>query len=228
MDVAREYATLHHEHTPCLVLAERQMSGRGRLGRKWDATVSGFAGTFVFFSKCEMSALQGYSLVVGCAVARALEKFHVPTHLKWPNDILLANGRKAGGILIEILKIEGKVCVLTGIGLNIISPSSNFSESGALFGDSHEKVPTVCELTVPIVQELLLSWNVFEREGFRGFRDEWLSRAAGIGKELLIESGKRRIRGLFTGVDENGNLTLERDGKLEVFPGAQIVKGDQQ
>ena len=87
-----------------LCLAEYQTAGRGRRGRQW---LSPFAGQLIFsfyWTIDPKKVLDGLSLVIGLAIAEALN-----VKVKWPNDILLS-GRKLGGILVEI--INHKNCLL--------------------------------------------------------------------------------------------------------------------
>ncbi|MCB0336496.1 MAG: biotin--[acetyl-CoA-carboxylase] ligase, partial [Bdellovibrionales bacterium] len=86
---------------PGLIVAERQTSGRGRQGRIWNETVSALYMTLVFCLPDKPLDLSGYSLVAGCALQAVLERRGALTLLKWPNDILDAQGKKLGGILIE-------------------------------------------------------------------------------------------------------------------------------
>lgn len=78
---------------PFLVLAERQVSGRGRRGRKW---VSPFAENLYYSLVLRidggMRQLEGLSLVVGLAVLQVLRNFGVSSAgLKWPNDVLVGS-----------------------------------------------------------------------------------------------------------------------------------------
>ncbi len=106
---------------PFLVLAERQISGRGRRGRKW---VSPFAENLYYSLVLRidggMRQLEGLSLVVGLAVMHALRKLGVAgAGLKWPNDVLVGN-KKIAGILLELVGDPADVChVVLGIGINV-------------------------------------------------------------------------------------------------------------
>src|SRR4051812_7580052 len=84
-------------------LAETQAGGRGRRGRTW-LTPKGksLAMSLGIDFAIPVSDLSPLSLVVGVAVADAIQELGIDTlSLKWPNDVLLA-GKKAGGILIEL------------------------------------------------------------------------------------------------------------------------------
>lgn len=126
-DRARRLAT---EGAPAgtLVLAERQLAGRGRVGRAWDSP----PGLGLWFSlvlrPVHLPHPGALPLLVGLAVAEALDPFVRPAAvaLKWPND-LLSGGRKLGGILCEAAWERGKPSFLiAGIGLNLLHAPGDF------------------------------------------------------------------------------------------------------
>jgi biotin-[acetyl-CoA-carboxylase] ligase BirA-like protein len=114
---------------PCLLVAEEQTAGRGRLGRGW---VSAPGRSLTFSLALPMATLQwgGLSLAVGVALADALDPLAASPAatclaLKWPNDLWLrdaaapAGGRKLGGILIETVAVGTQRMVVVGVGLNV-------------------------------------------------------------------------------------------------------------
>lgn len=130
-DSATAHAPWHPPHgrratdlQPCLLVAEHQTQGRGRLGREWQAS-PGLSLTFsLALPYAPAAGWSGLSLAVGLALAEALEpQATVPRlRLKWPNDLWLADGgnsdaldapgsstappgRKLGGILLETLPL---------------------------------------------------------------------------------------------------------------------------
>lgn len=99
-DVARELPV------GSVVVADHQTAGRGRFDRRWEAPAgSALLVSFVL----EPNPL--LSLVAGVAAAEACGP---EVRLKWPNDLLL-DGRKLGGILVEVTRGKA-VC---GIGVNL-------------------------------------------------------------------------------------------------------------
>ena len=62
---------------PCLLVAEHQTAGRGRLGRSWKS-VPGASLTFSLALPLRMADWSGLSLAVGVAIADALEPDAVP------------------------------------------------------------------------------------------------------------------------------------------------------
>ena len=91
---------------PCLLVAEHQSAGRGRLGRVWQSA-PGSSLTFSLGLRLAPADWSGLSLAVGLALAEALEPDDLTPKrvaLKWPNDLLLRDDRgprKACGILVE-------------------------------------------------------------------------------------------------------------------------------
>jgi biotin-[acetyl-CoA-carboxylase] ligase BirA-like protein len=101
-----------------VVIANEQTAGRGRRGRSWFASRGDSLTFSLLWRFAPGTAPAGLSLAVGLAVAQALEKVGAGgTALKWPNDIL-KDGRKLGGILVELLPGAPHAAVI-GIGINL-------------------------------------------------------------------------------------------------------------
>ena len=99
-----------------VAVAEHQTAGRGRSGRSWDDAPS----TALLFSvllrpAVTAAAVPQLSLVVGLAVAEAIERESgVGALVKWPNDVLI-DGSKVAGILLEASGGD----VICGVGINV-------------------------------------------------------------------------------------------------------------
>ncbi|HKU44239.1 MAG TPA: biotin--[acetyl-CoA-carboxylase] ligase [Polyangiales bacterium] len=106
-----------------VVLAERQLRGRGSNGRSWSSP----AGQDLFVSIVDRPALAlpqlpPLTLAVGLGVARAVETLlpGVRAEVKWPNDVLLHGSKKCAGILVEASTSGTSVeSLVIGIGLNV-------------------------------------------------------------------------------------------------------------
>ena len=97
------------------VAADEQTEGRGRLGRRWEAT----AGRAILCSvllrpSVPMPIWPELSLVAGEAAAAALRALGIDASLRYPNDVVVA-GRKLVGVLPEAR--QGRVVL--GIGVNV-------------------------------------------------------------------------------------------------------------
>ena len=109
-----------------LVIADVQTAGRGRTGRKW-ITIPGGGLAFSLIllpTEDEQSFFSLFSPLGALGISQALiDDYHLPTLIKYPNDILL-NRQKTAGILVEANWLgEKPQCLVIGIGLNI-APAS--------------------------------------------------------------------------------------------------------
>lgn len=104
-----------------IVTADRQTSGRGRLGRTWVSEAGqGLYLSVVLRPDCAPDAAPLLTLVAGLGVKEALERVAgVQCDIRWPNDILIRE-RKCCGILVEMDADLGRINhVVVGIGINL-------------------------------------------------------------------------------------------------------------
>ena len=117
------------------VLAAEQTQGRGRAGRAWSSP----RGTGLYLSiylrpAWPPSRAAWLTLATALAVRDACAAMLLPCApgppaLKWPNDLLAADGsgKKVGGILVETRTSHGAVDeAVLGIGLNLAPPPGGF------------------------------------------------------------------------------------------------------
>ena len=111
-----------------VLVAEHQVTGRGRLDRVWTSP-PGAGITVSFLLRPDVpSARRGWlPLLTGVALAEAVgEVPGVRASLKWPNDLLAADGAKLAGILAE----AGSGAVVVGVGLNVSTRADELPETG--------------------------------------------------------------------------------------------------
>lgn len=113
-----------------LVMAEEQTAGRGRGGRAWSSPPGVGVWMSMVVRPASLPAPGLLPLLVGLAVADAVDPFVRPvvTQVKWPNDLQLA-GRKVAGILCEGSWDGARPgAVVAGIGLNVLHAPDDFPE----------------------------------------------------------------------------------------------------
>ena len=105
-----------------VVTAENQTKGKGQMGAVWNSEVGKnlIMSVLVKDFLLEINEVFNLNIAVSLAVITALKKNNIPDlSIKWPNDILSAN-KKIGGILIEnIIKSDGTILSIVGLGLNV-------------------------------------------------------------------------------------------------------------
>lgn len=213
--------------------AEQQSAGRGRRGRSW---VSPYARNLYLSVTWQYqqgaAALEGLSLAVGVAVARALAASEIPpVQLKWPNDVVV-NGAKLGGVLLEMTGDAAGVCqVVVGVGLNVAMPAATAGEIDQAWTDIHSisggRHPGRSVLLASLLNELLPLLASFETGGFAPWRDEWQALDAYAGKAVVLDTGGQQMAGIARGVDGRGALQLETRaaGVQAVFGGEISLRG---
>jgi BirA family biotin operon repressor/biotin-[acetyl-CoA-carboxylase] ligase len=211
-----------------VVACELQRAGRGRRGATW---YSGL-GTSLTFSmlwrfQCGAAALGGLSLALGVACVRALAKLGLRrVALKWPNDLIVDDG-KLGGILVELGgEPLGPTVALIGVGINVRIPAHARRAIGRPVADlatagegAFARSAVLGELLAALAEAL----PVFARAGFAPFRDEWLRHHAYQGRRVrLLVPPRRAVEGIATGVAEDGALVVEHRGGVERFHSAEV------
>ena len=100
---------------------DNQTAGRGRHGRTWQSPAgSGLCLSLAYTFASNPANLPALTLAIGLGAIDALQRVGIGgVQLKWPNDLIMMNG-KLGGILTEAQsQASGNLTVVTGIGLNI-------------------------------------------------------------------------------------------------------------
>jgi BirA family biotin operon repressor/biotin-[acetyl-CoA-carboxylase] ligase len=210
---------------PFLVLAERQVAGRGRRGRKW---VSPFAENLYYSLVLRidggMRQLEGLSLVVGLAVMRTLRKLGVSAAgLKWPNDVLVGD-KKVAGILLELVGDPADVChVVLGIGINVNMQSTDevdqqWTSVRLESGKDCDRNVLVAELSEQLQAYILRH----QAGGFSALQLEWEHEHLWQGRPVSLIAGVSQIDGVVLGIDGQGALRLKVDGVEKVFSGGEL------
>lgn len=206
--------------------AEQQTAGRGRRGRYW---VSPF-GRNLYVSvlwqySAGAAALEGLSLAVGVAVARALATCNVENvQLKWPNDVLIGSA-KLGGILLEMTGNAAGVCqVVVGVGINVAMPAGAAAAIDQQWTDiaGNGRRPDRSRLLAALLDELLPLLSAYESSGFAPWRDAWLELDAYADHPVVLLSGDQQQQGIARGVDESGALRLETAAGVQSIFGGEI------
>jgi BirA family biotin operon repressor/biotin-[acetyl-CoA-carboxylase] ligase len=208
-----------------VMLSELQSAGRGRRGRRWVAPFGGGIALSMGWSFTDAArASPTLSLCVGVAVARALARAGArDIGLKWPNDIWLRD-RKLGGVLIELrAEASGPAHVVIGIGINVTcAPAvrAQLEASGiraAAVSDACAPAPSRNFIAGAIIDELLSMLEDFERAGFAAFREPWNALDVLRDRPAQVEVGEALFAGTARGVDAQGALRLEQDGRVQEF-----------
>ncbi|MDR1941531.1 MAG: biotin--[acetyl-CoA-carboxylase] ligase [Endomicrobium sp.] len=205
-----------------VLTAETQSEGYGRRKRKWSSNKGGLWFSFLLMPEMTPENASKLALVICAAVNRFFEKnYNFDLKIKWPNDLLYKN-KKLAGILVEMSAEHDRInWIIAGIGINVsnILPESLQKESVSLKEILKTGVNR-SQLLAGLLSEIEISYALFKKEGFGVFADEYNRKAAFINEPVAIDDGKRQLKGIDLGVDENGFLLLKTKNGVE-----KIVSG---
>jgi len=211
-----------------VVAAEQQSAGRGRRGRTW---VSPYARNIYCSAIWEFdggaAALEGLSLAVGVAVARALASVGVKdVGLKWPNDVVWA-GRKLAGILLEMTgDAAGRCQVIVGIGINVsMAGAASATSIDQPWVDVQTAVGGTAsrnQLLASLLSELLPALAEFEQFGFSRFHEVWSGLDCLAAKDVAVHLGESIVMGTAAGVNQTGALMVDTPMGRQIFHGGEV------
>ncbi|MEP3051676.1 MAG: biotin--[acetyl-CoA-carboxylase] ligase [Erythrobacter sp.] len=204
------------------LVAKRQVSGRGRQGRKWEDGEGNFMGSTVVHLD-EKDRINGaINLPVSLALHGAVAEFLAqPSELmlKWPNDLLLS-GAKLSGVLMELVGND----VIVGIGVNLaVAPELDDRETIALsqIGPAPTRSAFAERLAECLANELI-NWR---DRGEAPMRDRWLALAHPTGTHLTVHDvDGSKVEGLFEGLEPGGALLLRlADGESRAIHAGDVL-----
>lgn len=210
-----------------VLAVEWQSAGRGRLGRTWQSGL-GDALTFSVLWRFDrgLAALSGLSLAVGIAMVRALHELGVQgVSLKWPNDVLLNEGKLAGILLEAQGDMLGPSAVVIGIGLNLrLSPQAReridqtVSDLSAL-----EPSPGRNQVLAVSLKHLLRVLREFAQYNFVQLREEWERYHRFQQRDVKVSLPDGTIvSGRVLGVTDEGALRLETERGERIFNSGEV------
>ena len=201
---------------PCLLVAEMQTRGRGRLGRSWQSGENTSL-TFSLALRFEPPDWSGLSLAVGVALAEALDPRTDRTGprvaLKWPNDLMWYDGqgasRKLGGILIETVPVGRRRMAVIGVGLNVAPMAAADLSHG--YAHLQEFIPGIDPPAAlrRVARPLVAAVLQFQRSGFAPFKARFEQRDDLAGRPVHAGAAEQPIDGVALGIDDLGALCVQ-------------------
>jgi BirA family transcriptional regulator, biotin operon repressor / biotin---[acetyl-CoA-carboxylase] ligase len=206
-------------------LASSQSTGKGRLGRSWVSPIGGVYLSAVFRPRVAAAEVSSLTLAVALGVAQGLERLGASPRLKWPNDVLLGDGKLAG--LLHEMSVESDAVewVVAGVGVNVRRPSTG---EGALEDAAYLEDATgalrLAEVAAAVLDGIAGTYERWRSGGFAELRADYEARFALLGEEVRVSDmlGEVRAEGEVLSVDDEGRLLVRgADGAV-----AAVVAGE--
>ncbi|HEV7679366.1 MAG TPA: biotin--[acetyl-CoA-carboxylase] ligase [Candidatus Dormibacteraeota bacterium] len=207
-DVVRAAARAGAAAGWCCVAGE-QTAGRGRQGRVWTAS-AGSALLCSVLLRVPAAVAGGVPLAAGVAVADAVGALGaLGVGLKWPNDVLAADGGKLAGILAEVEPRGGGAIVL-GVGLNLGARGTDLdSDSRANLNSLVGREVQWQEALARLLTALGNRLGQLEHGGIPATVAAWRPYAVGLGAEISADTPAGPITGIARDIADDGALLVD-------------------
>ena len=208
-----------------VVIADQQTAGRGRFQRSWVST-PGTSLHMTLLLRPREHELRRMNMAVSLAVVRAIRAVTaLRATIKWPNDINL-RGRKVSGILIESRPDNrGVPYTAVGVGINVNFDPSPFPEIAQIATSLMEETGAPLS-RLEVLQSFLRQLDALYTALRLGepLHYEWRRCLETLGRHVQVRWGDRVEEGVAVGVDEDGDLLLERaDGTGISLPAGEVT-----
>lgn len=215
--------------TGTLVIAEEQLTGRGRQGRPWFSPArKGIWMSMILKPNCPLSFAPQLTLLTAVAVCRAIRRVTgIEAGIKWPND-LLVSGRKICGILIESVCEDGiiKYCIV-GIGIDVNLDASDIPTELAdivtsLKIESGKEIDRAM-LVASVMNELEELFELYVEEGFTPIGQLWEALSITIGERIKVVTLQGEKSGVAIALDDSGALKMMDDrGEMHTIYSGEV------
>ncbi|MCH9700483.1 MAG: biotin--[acetyl-CoA-carboxylase] ligase [Actinomycetia bacterium] len=204
-----------------VLLAEYQSAGRGRHGRSWSAPPRSQISMSVGVATAGVAPERwGWlPLLTGLAVAHTVRRLGVGASLKWPNDVLVGDGKLAG-ILAEV----SAPVIVVGLGLNVSLTADELPDPRAvsllMLGHGVDRTA----LTVSLLGALRDRLDRWRAGDLAGLAADYRSVSSTIDTRVrAILPGGSEIVGTATGIDHSGRLLIDEAGTMATVSAGDIT-----
>lgn len=215
-----------------LVLADTQKEGKGRRGRNWSSpSGSGIWMSLIVRPEIIPSKASMLTLVMALSVSKALRELTGLTiQIKWPNDIVI-NGKKLCGILTEMsAEVDYIHSIVIGVGINVNTTDfpEELMQTATSFYLETGKMMNRSEIITEILLAFEQYYDTFIKSGDLSLlREEYNNNLINKNREVKIIQGKEAFTGISKGIEDNGELIVQKeDGTVvNVLSGEVSVRG---
>jgi BirA family transcriptional regulator, biotin operon repressor / biotin---[acetyl-CoA-carboxylase] ligase len=196
-------------------ISETQSAGRGRLDRTWESGYGGIWMSLLLRPRIAPARVPPLALVAALTLSQTCESLTgVRLKLKWPNDLVILEGRqwkKVAGILAEMFgEVDRVAWIVVGVGLNVFNvlPKS-IKPFATRLGDLTRKTVPRADLLCEFLRRFRNSYERFQLEGFQPFQKLYWERYGKPDQPVRLKTAQGEVSGIARGVDALGALLIE-------------------
>ena len=191
------------------VVAKRQSSGRGRLGRQWLSPLGNLYATVLFRWTGELRDMTCIPFAAALAVADTVSSLapNATPLLKWPNDVR-CDGAKVSGILVESGVSNDVRWVAVGIGINVTEAPKGVDQAATSLAELRGDTVIDASMAFEALCEVFSARLAEAKTSFSNTRAAWLERAEGFGKTVRVKVNDDLLEGVFEDLGPDGALLI--------------------
>lgn len=222
--------TFDKENNGAVIIAEKQTSGKGRSGRRWESPKGGIWLSVILHPRFDIAMTTLFPLASALALSNAIENtLKIKSEVKWPNDITV-KGKKVAGIIVDASLESNKIeDLVLGVGINfdvdvkqiekLLKNTPNFYGVASL--SQHTKTDRPIELVHSFLTELEKIYFLLKAGDSKKIIREWTKKSSTIGKEVELNTENGKIKGKATKIEEDGALVVSEDKRIR-----RVIAGD--
>ena len=213
-----------------VIIANSQTNGRGRFDRKWvDLGEGNLFMTLVLkpsntFKEVYANLTQYLSVVL----ANVLEEYGLSPKIKWPNDVMVNNGKIAGILSETVMQGNNFKGLVLGIGVNLNADKSNLKQikervATALNIELEREYVDKNLFTEKLLNEFFKNYEEFLKVGFSMVKEEYVRKCNFLGKEISVQVFNSKKSGLAREINDNGELVLQNKNEEFILTMGDIL-----
>lgn len=209
-----------------VIICDHQQAGKGQRGNQWESEPGKNLTFSLILKPAFLDASEQFylNMAVSCAIRKVLTDYFPLIQIKWPNDLIVPQSGKIGGVLIEnsIGKSGWEVAVV-GIGLNI-NQTDFGSEKAVSLKNLTSLDYSLQELLRQLVTQLEQYYLALRKRKFAQIHTDYLSHLFLYQEWATYEAEGDFFEGKIIAVQADGKLELELKGGSKQSFGFQAIR----
>lgn len=215
IDSTNEYCKRKNFVDDVIVIAKRQIDGRGTKGRSFISDEGGLYLTIVRHYD-NFPAGNAFKIMINSCVAvcKTLESFSIKPQIRWANDVLVG-GKKICGTLIENTFSGNKIVrSVVGMGINVNNAIPDvLKEIATSITQNVSAKVTVDEVKNVLLNNLKTDYSIVDYKKYINY----------FGSTVLLTNGDSQRQVVALDISNDGRLIVrEADGTENIISSAEV------
>ena len=196
------------------MISDVQTHGRGRAGSSWVSPLGGLWVSIILRPGRRAKGLALIPVIASLAVIETLRDYGVNARIKWPNDIIVNDGKIAGILCESSVSREKFQWVIVGIGVNVNNqpprmPSQDSKYKAVSMIQISGRETKLSSLAESIRGSLIRHYDKLQAGNEKVLLNEYNAQQTLRNGLLRIAVADKTLEGVAMEIDTEGRLNLE-------------------